>query len=121
VNIDYTLFFNHLSSFEYDEIIDLCMFKKPMQEWLESYKKVLGNESLSVSDISAQMQKVNPKYVLKNYMIQEAIDKAQNNDFTLVNDLLKIAQNPYAVHEGYERYMYSTPKEFSNIQLSCSS
>jgi len=65
--------------------------------------------------------RVNPKYVLKNYMIQEAIDKAQNGDFTLTNDLLKIAQNPYIIHEGYEKYMYSTPKEHSNVQLSCSS
>jgi len=121
VNIDYTLFFNHLSHFEYEKIIDLCMFKKPMQEWIESYQKALENESLSKDEISSQMQQVNPKYVLKNYMIQEAIDKAQNDDFTLVNDLLKIAQNPYIVHEGYERYMYSTPQEFCNVQLSCSS
>jgi len=121
VTIDYTLFFNHLSHFEYKEIINLCIFKKPMEEWLEDYKKLLENEPLSNDEVSLQMQKANPKYVLKNYMIQEAIDKAQNDDFTLVNDLLKIAQNPYKVHEGYERYMYSTPQEFSNIQLSCSS
>lgn len=58
---------------------------------------------------------------MENYMIQEAIEKAQKGDFTLVNDLLKIAQNPFVEHEGFERYMLSTPQEFCNIQLSCSS
>jgi uncharacterized protein YdiU (UPF0061 family) len=67
------------------------------------------------------MKKVNPKYVIKNYMLQEAIDKAQEGDFTLVNDLLNIAQNPYDEHKEYERYSKATPLEFSNIKLSCSS
>ena len=120
-NIDYTLFFNHLSSFKFEEILDLCIFKKPMQAWLESYKEVLKAQTLSKDEISKNMKKTNPKYVLKNYMIQEAIDKAQKGDFGLVNDLLKIAQNPFVVHEGFERYMLPTPKEFCNIQLSCSS
>jgi len=35
----------------------------------------------------------NPKYTLKNYILQEEIDKAENGDNTLVNDLLKLAQN----------------------------
>ena len=120
-NIDYTLFFNHLSSFKFDEIIELCIFKKPMEEWLGIYKKELEKQNISKDEISKNMKKVNPKYVLKNYMIQEAIEKAKKNDFSLVNDLLKIAQNPFCEHKGFERYMLSTPKEFCNIQLSCSS
>ena len=120
-NIDYTLFFNHLSSFKFEEIIELCIFKTPMQEWLKSYKEVLEKQTLSKDEISKQMKKVNPKYVLKNYMIQESIEKAKKGDFTLVDDLLKIAQNPFVEHKGFERYMLSTPAEFSNIQLSCSS
>ena len=120
-NIDYTLFFNHLSSFKFEEIIELCMYKNPMQEWLDSYKMVLEKQTLSKDEISKKMKTVNPKYVLKNYMIQEAIQKAQKGDFSLVNDLLKIAQNPFIEHKGFERYMLSTPQEFCNIQLSCSS
>ena len=119
--IDYTLFFNYLSSYKFEDIINLCMYKKPIQEWIEEYKKVLETQTLSKDEISKQMQKINPKYVLKNYMIQESINEAKKGDFTLVNDLLKIAQNPFVIHEGYEKYMYSTPKEFCNIQLSCSS
>ena len=120
-NIDYTLFFNYLSSFKFEEIIDLCIYKKQMQEWLEVYKNELEKQNKSKDEISKQMKTVNPKYVLKNYMIQEAIEKAQKGDFSLVNDLFKIAQNPFVEYKGYERFMLSTPKEFCNKQLSCSS
>lgn len=46
---------------------------------------------------------------------------AENNDFTLVNDLLKIAQNPYAEHEAFEHYAGVTPPQRQNLKLSCSS
>ena len=67
------------------------------------------------------MKKVNPKYILKNYILQEAIEKAHDGDYSLVNDLLKIAQNPYDEHSGFERYANPTPMKFSNTKLSCSS
>jgi uncharacterized protein YdiU (UPF0061 family) len=54
-------------------------------------------------------------------MLQEAIEKAQEGDFSLVNDLLKIAQNPFSEHKEFERYAKPTPLDYSNIKLSCSS
>ncbi|MBN2870666.1 MAG: SELO family protein, partial [Campylobacterales bacterium] len=63
----------------------------------------------------------NPKYVLKNHILQEAISRAERDDFTLVNDLLRIARNPYDEHEAYERYAGPTPMEYKNLKLSCSS
>jgi serine/tyrosine/threonine adenylyltransferase len=67
------------------------------------------------------MKKVNPKYILKNYILQEAIEKAHDGDYSLVNDLLKIAQNPFYEHPDFERYAQCTPMKFANIKLSCSS
>lgn len=46
---------------------------------------------------------------------------AEKNDFTLVNDLLALAQNPYDEHERFERYAQPTPHAFKNLKLSCSS
>ena len=54
-------------------------------------------------------------------MLQEAIDAAKSDDFTLVNALLHIAQNPFDEHKEYERYSKVTPMEHANLQLSCSS
>ena len=67
------------------------------------------------------MLKTNPKYVLKNYMLQEAIDVAEKGDYALVEDLFKIAHDPYSEHEKLERWAGATPGEFKNNKLSCSS
>jgi uncharacterized protein YdiU (UPF0061 family) len=67
------------------------------------------------------MLETNPKYVLKNYMLQEAIDAAEEGDYSIIDDLFNIAQNPYAEHENFERWAEATPDEFKNKKLSCSS
>ena len=51
---------------------------------------------------------INSKYILKNYILQEAIEKADNGDNTLVNDLLNLTQNPYDEHPEFERYAKTT-------------
>jgi uncharacterized protein YdiU (UPF0061 family) len=63
----------------------------------------------------------NPKYILKNYMLQEAIESAQKGDFSMVETLLHIAQNPYDEMPEYEKYAGETPEIYKNIGLSCSS
>jgi len=99
--VDYTNFFYLLSYSRFDDIL---IQAPQMKEWILSYKNRLELEKSDEQDRISKMQKINPKYVLKNYMLQEAIDKAQKNDFTLVNSLLKIAQNPHAEHKEFEHY-----------------
>jgi uncharacterized protein YdiU (UPF0061 family) len=67
------------------------------------------------------MKTVNPKYIIKNYMLQDAIDNASKGDFTLVDALLEIAQNPFDEHKAFEHYAKPTPMAFANLKLSCSS
>jgi uncharacterized protein YdiU (UPF0061 family) len=123
LNIDYTLFFRTLCRYDGDrkELLKLGLYHKPMNDWLDSYDKRLKEDSISFIDRSMQMLQSNPKYVLKNYMLQEAIDKAEEGHFTLVDDLFKIAQDPYAEHPEFERWAGVTPDEFKNKKLSCSS
>ena len=54
-------------------------------------------------------------------MLQDAIALAHEGDYSLVNDLLNIAQNPFDEHEKYDKYSKPTPMEFANVKLSCSS
>jgi uncharacterized protein YdiU (UPF0061 family) len=122
---DYNQFFYELTNCKnYDEIrkvIDISIYPQSLDKWLEDYIKLRELEDKDFKEVQNSMKKINPKYVIKNYMLQEAIDKAQEGDFTLVNDLLDIAHNPYDEHKKYERYSKATPLEFSNIKLSCSS
>ena len=123
--MDYNVFFYKLTSIKtFDDISslsDLCIFRDPIEKWFESYKKVCEKQNSDFEQRNKIMKKVNPKYIIKNYMLQEAIDLAYTGDYSLVNDLLEIAQNPYAEHLKYDRYSNVTPMEFANIKLSCSS
>ncbi|MBU3015400.1 YdiU family protein [Poseidonibacter lekithochrous] len=123
--MDYNVFFHRLNSIKsFDDlsyITDLCVFRDPIEKWFDSYKKVCEIQENSFSKRNEIMKKVNPKYIIKNYMLQEAIELAHTGDYSLVNDLLEIAQNPYEEHSKYERYSNPTPMKFANIKLSCSS
>ncbi|WP_321314460.1 protein adenylyltransferase SelO family protein [Halarcobacter sp.] len=123
--IDYNCFFYRLSKLKsldsINSITDISIFRDSIIKWFEEYKKVIENQNQDFKYMKELMLKVNPKFVIKNYMLQEAIENAKNGDFKLTNDLLFIAQNPFLEHKEYDRYSNPTPIEYANIQLSCSS
>ena len=123
LHVDYTLFFRTLSRYngERKELLKLGLFHTPMNEWLDEYDVRLEQNNTSQEERHKEMLKTNPKYVLKNYMLQEAIDQAEQGEFGLVDDLFKIAQDPYGEHKEFERWAGVTPDAFKNQKLSCSS
>jgi uncharacterized protein YdiU (UPF0061 family) len=121
--VDNTLFFRTLSRYEGDRmpIFDICMNPIPMDAWLTLYEQRLEQESRTVADRHAAMLLSNPKYVLKNYMLQEAIESAEKGDFSGVETLLHIARHPHEELPEFERYAGETPEIYKNVCLSCSS
>ncbi|HEX5622845.1 MAG TPA: YdiU family protein [Sulfuricurvum sp.] len=121
--IDMTPFFRALSRYDHDrtELLSLSLAPDQLHEWLDHYDQCLEKNHSTTSERHAKMVRTNPKYILKNYILQEAIDLAEKNDFTLVNDLLTLAQNPYEEHPAFERYALATPLKDKNLKLSCSS
>lgn len=109
--IDYTSFFYKLNFKNYDSIDG-----SNIKLWLEKYKK---RASKSRVDFES-MKSVNPKYILRNHMLHEAIEKAQLGDYTMVNILLSIAQNPYGEHKEFEHFTKTLKEDFS-LKCSCSS
>ncbi|MEA2019383.1 MAG: YdiU family protein [Campylobacterota bacterium] len=119
--VDYNLFFKTLEGFNKQDILDICTYRDEISSWLDKYLNIIEEQNISKEKIKAKMDKINPKYILKNYIIQEVIDDANEDDFKLLNELLNIGQNPFDEHQKFERYSKATPNEFSNIKLSCSS
>lgn len=115
--VDYTYFFYMLSTPNFET---LSSFGSSIKKWIAKYKNRLLDEELNDTKRFKTMRKTNPKYVLKNYILQEAIDKADQNDFTLVETLLKIAQHPYSEHKEFEHYSYPS-KPDNQLICSCSS
>ena len=121
--IDYTEFFRKLSRFDGDksEILDICVYRGSLEEWLDAYAERLEKELLGSKERHEKMLNVNPKYILKNHILQEAIEKAQEGQYTMVSDLLKVAHAPFDEHEELEFLCKLAPAEAKNLKLSCSS
>jgi uncharacterized protein YdiU (UPF0061 family) len=104
-----------------EEILSIMLLKKPLEDWLDQYDKRLTLENLTPKQRSDLMKKTNPKYILKNYMLQEAIVKAESGDFSCIYDLMLLAKAPYDEHPKFDKYSKPTPSKFKNLKLSCSS
>jgi uncharacterized protein YdiU (UPF0061 family) len=67
------------------------------------------------------MLKSNPKYVLRNHLGEQAIRLAKLKDFTGVQTLLNLLENPFDEYPGFESYADFPPDWASSIEISCSS
>ena len=93
--------------------------------WLRRYLERAGRDDIPHEIRVRRMNAVNPKYVLRNYMAQLAIDKAEQGDFTLIHDLLELLRRPYDKQPESEIYAAKRPDWARHrpgcSMLSCSS
>jgi len=125
--VDFTLFFRRLSNLEIEDfgtnetIRDLFIDRLAFDDWSVQYRKRLKLENSDDSSRKVAMNKVNPKYILRNYLAQIAIEKAQNDDFSEVNKLLKILESPFDEQPENESYTKLPPDWAEGLEVSCSS
>jgi uncharacterized protein YdiU (UPF0061 family) len=68
------------------------------------------------------MNQVNPKYILRNYLAQNAIALAvEKKDYSEIDRLLELLRNPYAEQPEMEKYAAAPPNWGKHIIVSCSS
>lgn len=99
--------------------------KSRICDWIRQYQQRVQKEDISQKTRQQHMNQVNPKYVLRNYMAQLAIDKAENGDFSLVNELLELLRHPYDEQPDKSHYAVKRPdwarQRAGCSMLSCSS
>ncbi len=122
--LDYSNFFRDLAN--YTSAIDCS---NELRSWLDRYLKLCERESISHNERKKKMDAVNPKYILRNHLVQRALEKAlKEADFSEVTRLRVLLENPFEDRpELFEKYnidadFYSqdTPQEFLGRQTSCS-
>ena len=122
-NVDYTIFFRALSAFSDDNqsIRDQFVDRKGFDSWAEKYSARLTQQDQTDQQRRQSMNAVNPKYVLRNYMAQAAIEAAKQGDYSEVNLLLDILQSPCKEHPEAEKYAGLPPDWADQLSVSCSS
>ena len=138
VETDMTLFFRQLARVSCDpDEGDATGWCEPLREayydpealdgeirerllnWLAAYRDRVRSEGLGDAERRARMDAVNPKYVLRNYLAQEAIDLAERGDFTRVGELLDLLRKPYDEQPGREHFAAKRP-EWARHRAGCS-
>jgi len=126
-HVDFTLFFRLLCDLRTDDagqdapLRDLFIDRAGFDAWAAQYRSRLRQESSSDSRRRLAMQAINPKYVLRNYLAQVAIEKAQNKDFSEVARLLSILEKPFDEQPEHAAYAALPPDWASRLEVSCSS
>jgi uncharacterized protein YdiU (UPF0061 family) len=87
--------------------------------WYESYQALVDSENMDKEARSVKMNAVNPKYVLRNYMAQLAIEAAENGNYELIDELYQLLQNPYDNQPEHNKW-YAKRPEWANDKVGCS-
>jgi uncharacterized protein YdiU (UPF0061 family) len=125
--VDFTNFFRNLSNLSRDTaLVDIqqrneFIDRESIDQWFTDYINRLKLEALDDQSRKAMMNRVNPKYILRNYLAQAAIEKAQQGDFSEVATLLEVITKPFDEQAAYDSYSRPPPADLQHIEVSCSS
>ena len=95
-------------------------------QWYETYTQALvankqSEDTNTISERKERVNLVNPKYILRNYLAQNAIEAAQNGDYSKVNELHKVLKKTFDEQPEFEEYAALPPDWSKKIEISCSS
>ena len=87
--------------------------------WFTFYRNRLKKERLSDEARKEKMNNVNPKYVLRNYMAQLAIESADKGNYSLIEELYQLLKKPYDEQPDNEKWFVKRP-EWARHKVGCS-
>ena len=137
IETDMTIFWRELSSVSSSESVEPSERVKPLMKAIYAKEQVSKEQKLVFTEFAenwaarhrglgtseearrASMNSANPKYVLRNYMAQLAIERAEQGDTSLVEELLDLLKAPYAEQEDKGSY-YALRPDWARTKTGCS-
>lgn len=115
--LDFTNTFIYLS----DEAIVEEEFKKiaDLQTWKKDWIERLNTKNIDFENAKQLMRKYNPIFVARNNHVEEALDKAIQNDFSLFNNLLEAFKNPFQYNEKFKDFLQADSNYDKQYQTFC--
>ncbi len=136
-DIDMTIFFRNLADMDaaaptlafaeaaFYDVDKRHLIAADLNEWLLRYAQRLASDDGSAEHRRIRMNAANPRFVLRNYLAQQAIDRAEQGDVAAIAELLEVLRRPYQEQLGQESYAQRRPEWARNragcSMLSCSS
>lgn len=122
---DYTRTFRLLSEVEQhqavtplrDEFVDRSAF----DHWYQQYRQRLQQELVSDSQRQQAMKQANPRLILRNYLAQQAIEAAEQDDVSKLARLHQALQSPFDDNAQYDDLAVLPPEWGKHLEISCSS
>jgi uncharacterized protein YdiU (UPF0061 family) len=124
---DFTITFRRLAQFRSaegarnDAVRDLFLDRDAFDAWAAQYAARLRGEPGDDAARAGRMNRVNPKFILRNHLAELAIRQARDGDFTEVQRLLKVLQRPYDEQPEHAAYAAFPPDWAQHLEVSCSS
>ena len=124
---DYTIFFRALGGFKSgtdeknDALRDFFLDREGFDRWAVRYKARLRAEGSRDDNRKGRMHQVNPRFILRNYLAQQAIERAQQKDYSEIDRLRQLFTDPFAEQPEMDGYAAPPPDWAKQIIVSCSS
>jgi uncharacterized protein YdiU (UPF0061 family) len=132
---DMTIFFRRLADYDHrrnditlaDIMVDALYDVQPLEElqrqrvnnWATAYSQRLESQAPVKDARKLRMDEVNPCFLLRNYLTQEAIDRMSEGDFSMLHELHETLQKPYEENPRFARFYRKRP-DWARHKAGCS-
>jgi uncharacterized protein YdiU (UPF0061 family) len=122
---DYSATFRQLCDFDIQgdnqSLRNQFINRERFDEWAEHYTLALMEQGMNSIQRQTQMRQNNPHIVLRSYLAQEVIDRAEQGDFEMFHQFIGALKKPYENIQEYHKFSTPPPVSGKNLEISCSS